>query len=222
MRWLTVLVLLISLQGQARLPVDSVSRVHFTALNCPGAHNPADRPRVGVVNLGEGREETQVRYSIRPTSLGFEGEVLLSPGFYNAGLVLGKECQSSLLLPVLNNRDQDVLFVGSNGITLMNATMMIAGTAPFAGYTASIVYWPQEQGGLGPKTLVVHPARVQGDSYYAVGLSPGTVRLRISTPDGSNRLEFQIGKIGNGGQRYVTFNVSERDVRNALEHPLSP
>jgi hypothetical protein len=222
MRWLALLVLLTSLQGQARLPVDRASRVHFTALNCPGGYDPAYRPRIGVVNLGERREETKVQYNIRATSLGFEGEVLLPPGFYNAGLVLGKECQSSLLLPVLNNRDQDVLFVGSNGITLMNATMMIAGTAPFAGYTASIVYWPQEQGGLGPKTLVVHPARVQGDSYYAVGLWPGTVRLRISAPDGSNQLEFKIGKIGNGAQRYLTFNVSEQDVRNALEHPLSP
>lgn len=222
MRWLTVLVLLIGLQGQTSPSLENRTRVHFTVLNCADSHNQALKPRIGVNNLGERREETQVQYNIRATSLGFEGEMFLSPGFYNVGVILGGGCQDSIMLPVVSNQDQDVLFIGFHGWSLRNGTMMIAGTVPLTGYSASVVYWPQEQNGDGPKTLVERPARVQGNAYYAVGLGPGTVRLRISTPDGSNHLDFKIGRIGSGAQRFLTFNVSEQDVKNALRHPLPP
>lgn len=222
MKWLALMLLVIALQGQANPSTSGLSRIHFTALSCGGEHEPAYKPRIVVDNLGARREEKGFQYSVRATSLGIEGDLFLPPGFYNVGIKLDSDCQNAILLPVLSGRGQDVLFVGLHGFTLRDSTNMVAGTLPFSGYTASIEYWPAERAGHGTKTLVPHPARVQGDSFYATGLWSGTVRLRISTPDSSNRLEFEIGKIGVGAQRFTIFNVSPQDVRNALEHPLSP
>jgi len=183
MKRLTLFALFLAVQGQTSAPPSNISVVHFTALNCAGSHTLGYKPTFEVGNLGERRQQTQVQYNAAPTPLGFEGDLFLPPGFYTVTIHLDSNCWGSLSLPVLSKRNQDVMFVGLRGVVgvLRSGIAMIAGTAPFSGYSASIVYWPQDQQGQGPKTLVVHPARVQGDSYYATGLAPGNVTLRIST-----------------------------------------
>lgn len=124
--------------------------------------------------------------------------------------------------PVREGRNQDALLIGFNGFTLRQSAMMIAGTLPFSGFTASIVYYPQDQSGVGPKSLVEIPARVQGDAYYATGIPRGTARLRISTdPRGGRWLEFRIGAIGVApARRDVAFNVSAVKVEKAITAPI--
>ncbi len=223
MRWLGIIGILLSLQAQAlRAPSNNLSRIHLTFLNCTDGSQTADDPELYVVDATTFQHvENRAQYTIRQTSLGFDLEIGLPPGFYSLGLIVGK-CSNEILLPVLKGRDQDALLIGWKGVMLRESVGMVAGTVPFTGYTASIVYRPQDQAdGVGPKSLVEDPARVQGDSYYATGLPAGNARLRISNTDGTYWLEFKIGMISRTPtQRDQVFNVSERDIQNAMKQKL--
>jgi hypothetical protein len=219
MRWLAIVAILVSLQGQvAHVPGDGLSRIHLTFLNCAGAAQSGVVPKLIVVDIRTFQDVDQAQYTVKKIPLGFDVEILtLAQGFYELDFSVG-ECGGTTLLPVLKGRDQDALLIGSQLAQLRESVAMVAGTLPFSGYTASIAYWPQDQvNGVGPKSLLEDPARVQGDSYYATGLPAGIARLRIRTPDGTQYLEFNIGKIGSNVHRVQVFNITEADLKNALE-----
>ncbi len=219
--WLAILGIWTGLQGQtASAASDGLSRVHLTFLNCAAGPQGTEALKLSVLDLLTHRDvANETGYTLQKTPLGAELDIHLAPGFYNVG-VLGDTCSDEVLLPVLKGRDQDALLIGWRGFR-GGSTTMVAGTLPLTGYSASIVYYPEDQDGRGRKWFADIPARVDGDAYYATGLLAGTARLRVSTADRSQWLEFKIGEIGeSSGQRYIVFNVSEADVKNALRTAL--
>jgi hypothetical protein len=190
-------------------------------LNCAAGPQGTEALKLYVLDLLTHRHvANEMGYTLQKTPLGAELDIHLAPGFYNVG-VLGDTCSDEVLLPVLQGRDQDVLLIGWRGFR-GGSTTMVAGTLPLTGYSASIVYYPEDQEGRGRKWFADIPARVDGDAYYATGLLAGTARLRVSTADRSQWLEFKIGEIGaSSAQRYIVFNVSEADVKNALRTALT-
>jgi hypothetical protein len=220
MRLFAIPCVLLSLQAQfSTQPAGELSTVSLTFLTCTGSADRANNLRLYVLDTTNRRHvENQVHYNLKKTMLGVEAEIRIAPGFYNLGLI-GPNCRDETLLPVLRGRDQDALLIGWKGMTLKESSAMIAGTAPFQGYTASIAYYPQDQNGSGPKSLVVIPARVEGDSYYATGVPTGTARLRIYTTDRTGWLEFKVGTLSSTN-RNVVFNVSDADVRAAMSHRM--
>jgi hypothetical protein len=222
MRWLAIAAVLVILQGQTLMaPSVQTSRVHLTFLDCISSPKGPDDLKLYLLDTKTFRHvESQAKYRMKKTALGVAVDISLAPGFYDVGLI-GKTCSDETLLPVLKGRDQDALLIGGTRMLLRESSSMIAGSAPFSGYTASIAYYPQDQNGPGPKTLVVIPARVQGDSYYATGIPRGTARLRIYTTDGGGWIEFKIGMIGPQTERpYVNFDVSDSDIKNAVGHRM--
>ena len=219
---LTVLGVLASLEAQAAAPTDSRSHIRLTFLDCSG--KPSDLKAFKLYLLDNDtfqHVESRASYAFEQTPLGLAADVSLPPGFYDLG-VMGEKCRDETLIPVLKGRDQTALLIGTNSFRLRESTRMIAGTLPFRGSTVEIVYYPQDQGGRGPKSLIAIPARVDGDAYYATGLPAGTARLAIAATDGEpSRLEFRIGMIGASFlDRDLVFNVSEADVTKALTAPI--
>lgn len=217
---LTIVGLLLGLQAETVCAAsDGLSLIHVTFLNC-GRTNAVETVKLHVADLQAHRDVTnEVEYSLQKTPLGVTLDVRLAPGFYHVGIG-NQGCYNSILLPVLQGRNQNVLFIGTSGIRLRESTAMVAGALPFTGYSASIAYYPQDQVGRGSKILTVIPARVDGNAYYSTALGVGIARLRVSTADGSERLEFKIGEINtSAARRYIVFNVSENDVKNALNAP---
>lgn len=221
MTCLAAVVVLTTVQGQANHAQSSErNRIRVTFLNCSGSSADLDSAKLYLLDTTNWRHvEGRAQYSVTKTRLGVEADISLSPGFYDLGII-ERSCSDETLLPVLPDRNQDALLIGSRRLLLRESSAMIAGTAPFTGYTASIVYYPQDQHGSGPKTLVEDPARVQGDSYYATGVAPGTVRLRIRTADRSAWLDFKVGTIG-PTNRNIIFNVSASDVKTAISAPTA-
>jgi hypothetical protein len=219
---LAILGISIALQGQtASAASDGLSRIHLTFLNCTAGPQGTEALKLHVLDVLTHRDvANEAEYTLQKTSLGAEVDIRLAPGFYNVG-VLGETCSDEVLLPVLKGRDQDALLIGWRGFR-GGSTTMVAGTLPLAGYSASIVYYPEDQDGRRPRWFADIPARVDGDAYYATGLLIGSARLRVSTADRSQWLEFKIGEIGaSSAQRYIVFNVSEADVKNALRTALA-
>lgn len=199
------------------------SKIHVRFLGCSNAQLDAGSLRLFIVDVRSSKTvSTAAMPNFVATSLGADADLSLAPGFYDLG-VIGNECRDETLIPVLAGHNQSVLLIGSNTFRIRESTRMIAGVVPLSGYNASIVYWPQEQQSDGPKRLVVIPARVEGDAYYASGLPAGKARLRISSLDGGSSLEFTIGEIGPTALRgCLWFNLTQTDIENAMMHPLPP
>lgn len=190
--------------------------IHVTYLDCSKSDKTASTIAI-VFDATSGKRVTLAKYTVARTALGADIHLGLSPGFYHV-IIANGSCQDDALVPVLS-RNQAIFLIGRNGFTLRESAAMVAGSLPFSGYTASIVYYPQDQVTGGPKSLVEDPARVDGDSYYATGLPQGVARLRIRTADGSHFLEFPIGLIsGDRTHRDVVFNLTSDEVRNAVQH----
>jgi hypothetical protein len=210
-RWLIALGLFLGVQGQSN---PTLSRIHATFVDCAGGQAD-DHFRLYLNDLrtssGEG---PPVEYSVKKAAYGVSADAQLPPGFYDFGLIR-EGCSAETLLPVLPGRNQEVLLIGANSILLRESTAMVAGTTPFRGYSASIVYYPQDQQGSGPKAYVIDPARIEGDAYYATGIPYGIARLRVWTTGGvGNYLEFKIGAI-NRANHYIIFNVTAEQVKAA-------
>ena len=208
---------------QAQTSDGAAANIHVTFLECSGDQNRANTPKLFLLDEMTYRHvENTAQYTFTRTSLGFDADIHLVPGFYDLGVIDGR-CSDEAVVPVLKGHNREALLIGWQGLMVTGSSAMIAGTAPFSGYSASIVYYPHDQKGHGPSSLVVIPAKVERDAYYATGVPFGIARLRISTVDGTHSLEFMIGEIGAGSsQRNVLFNVSASDVEIAATKGLRP
>jgi hypothetical protein len=194
---------------------DNASHLQITFLDCANAISNAS-PSVYVYD-DQAAKRIQPHITVSRNSFAFVVRTALAPGFYQISLNEGT-CSDSIRIPILRDHDQDILLIGSKFALIRESVGMIAGVLPFNGYTAGIVYRPEDQtDGSGPRSLVEDPARVQGNAYYATGLPSGIARLRIRTSDGVRFLEFKIGRVGLGGRRNQVFSPSLSEIKDALD-----